>query len=500
MVVAFAVLGWRSVAAARLLPWRAWFARYRTWPVAAQSALWGGLLLLYAFAAWLPLILLCWLAAALLIIAQPQVGLWLAAATLPFYFQHKEIDTVNAAWAIAPSHAVLLCLLPALLIRLFQRAVVRLKAGPTDEKPRGIFATLRFYVTGVELHAFDWLALAWLGINLLSRVNVWHWPAYWQGLHDLALMPLWGYVALRVLVETPQQRHQVMVALFLGGSLAAVIGVVGWLRGDGTEVDGVLRLVGPYFSPNHTALYLVRTLFLGLGLTLARPNNRRGWGWGLCGVVGVALGLTASRGALLLGVPAGATFFAWFFLHQPKRPRRVQFKFSKPWLLAMVALGLLSLGTAILFSWARLTNVTTASQRLITWQATWQLWRAYPLLGVGPGGFFWRYPAYLAQATAEPNLEHPHNVWLEFAANWGLIGVLWLGALLWRLIRLTRQTGAWQGPALWIRIGLVAALVAGLAHAQVDTFAALADLAAWNWLALALLAQRTVISSKVRSL
>ena len=43
-------------------------------------------------------------------------------------------------------------------------------------------------------------------------------------------------------------------------------------------------------------------------------------------------------------------------------------------------------------------------------------------------------------------------------------------------------------PRAWHRIGILAALAAGLAHAQVDAFAALPELAAWNFAALALLA------------
>jgi hypothetical protein len=39
----------------------------------------------------------------------------------------------------------------------------------------------------------------------------------------------------------------------------------------------------------------------------------------------------------------------------------------------------------------------------------------------------------------------------------------------------------------WPQIGLAAALFAGFAHGHVDAFQSLPDLAAWNWVALALL-------------
>ena len=45
-------------------------------------------------------------------------------------------------------------------------------------------------------------------------------------------------------------------------------------------------------------------------------------------------------------------------------------------------------------------------------------------------------------------------------------------------------------PIDWLSVGLVAALLAAFAHAQMDAFFLLPDLAAWNALALALLISR----------
>ena len=82
------------------------------------------------------------------------------------------------------------------------------------------------------------------------------------------------------------------------------------------------------------------------------------------------------------------------------------------------------------------------------------------------------------------NLLHPHNLWLEFATSWGIFGLFWLLALLvllWKTLR--------KGDRL--ASGLCVALIAALAHAQVDTFTSLPDLAAWNWIVLGLIQQRT---------
>ena len=70
-------------------------------------------------------------------------------------------------------------------------------------------------------------------------------------------------------------RDSVLAALFAGGMLVALVGLAGWLHNGGVEVDGIRRLVGPHFSSNHTALYLERSLFLGLALLLMTARRWR---------------------------------------------------------------------------------------------------------------------------------------------------------------------------------------------------------------------------------
>ena len=90
----------------------------------------------------------------------------------------------------------------------------------------------------------------------------------------------------------------------------------------------------------------------------------------------------------------------------------------------------------------------------------------------------------------DPNLQHPHNIWLEYATFWGIAGLAWLAVVvvaLWSgLRRIPLENGSQQR---WLATAMLAALAAAIAHAQVDAFGALADLAGWNWLALALLTQ-----------
>ncbi len=89
------IVGWRSVAAARLLPWSHWLGRYRRAPGWVHWLAWATLLVAYHFAVWPPLIGFYWLLWALLCWAQPLAGLAVAATLLPFFFQHKELPLVG---------------------------------------------------------------------------------------------------------------------------------------------------------------------------------------------------------------------------------------------------------------------------------------------------------------------------------------------------------------------------------------------------------------------
>ena len=463
---------------ARALPLRHWQALYRTWPLSGKLAVWALLLTVYYLAVWPPLILLCWLAAALLIAAEPVSGLMIAAAALPFHFQHKELRLVGTVWAVPPAQAALLATLPALAQRAIHAKLWRIKSTL-----KAAFPLCQTSIAVRTAHCADLLVAAWIVISLLAARNVGHWPGYIVGLWEFVVVPALLYTGIRLLAAEPRQQRTVLTALFAGGALAAGVGGIDWLLGGGVSADGVRRLMGITFSPNQTALYLLRTLLVGVCILppggLRRPALTLG-----CIFVAAALFLTASRGALLLGLPAAALVTAVAVAKQDRL--RLGQRFSV--LLTLVAGLTIVVGLEIVLLYGeRLLNFETLRSRILIWRDALALWVQYPLFGAGPGGFYWSFPAFLQPSpAADPNLRHAHSVWLEYATGWGLLGLLWLGALLGWLVSVLRHPQ--RGPFAWHRIGLMAALAAGFAHAQVDAFAALPELAAWNFAALALLA------------
>jgi O-antigen ligase len=311
---------------------------------------------------------------------------------------------------------------------------------------------------------------------LLGAAGAWYWPAYWVGMINLVFAPLLLYWLIRAWATTSVHAHTLTVALAAGGVLVAGIGMVSWLRGQGTVADGMLRLTGLGYSSNHTALYLIRTVAITIGLMLAAGGKLR-WLWGAwTALTGVALLLTGSRGAMVLGVPAGAIFL----LRRQNLPRPSPRLMLILWVVVGVGLAVL------LWMWQdRLMNIGTMIARTDGWIVALYLWLDNWLFGVGPDGFWWTFPAHLWLASdADPNLRHPHIIWLELATSGGLLAIAWLLAGAWLLYRWAQARGS---RLSWVQVGLLTGLIASFAHAQVDAFQALSELAGWNWAALALL-------------
>jgi O-antigen ligase len=447
--LAILALIWRAGAAARQLPWARWRAAWIARPAWQQAVCWLLLLFVYYLAVWPPLLLLCALIASLGFLAQPRFGLTLALLFLPFYDYHKEFDWLGQRWLLPPTQAVLLCLVPSIWCH-------RPYAIPRDR----------------------WLglALAWPAIMLLAAGGVWNWQAYTIGMLNLVIIPLSLFLLVRAWATTPQDSRAFVVALAAGGIFITEIGLFDWLQGNGTFADGMRRLTGIGFSSNHTALYLIRTVAITLGLMLASRGRTSAFWAFWSALITVALFLTGSRGAILLGIPAGALFvFSRQNLPLPDQRRLLGLS-----LVVGIALAVLA------WMWRdRLANLGTMVARLDGWIVALALWRDHFLFGVGPDGFWWSFPAEMwLSSDADPNLRHPHNIWLELATSGGLSALIWLGAagvLLYRWVR------ARQNALTWVQIGLLTALIAGFAHAQVDAFQALSELAGWNWAALALL-------------
>jgi hypothetical protein len=231
-----------------------------------------------------------------------------------------------------------------------------------------------------------------------------------------------------------------------GGDAAIRDGPLGWLvvgAFDPTRLTGVIR------SPTATAaLVMLPITLLLVAASLGRDRRLRLLSAGAAVPLLLASYLTYNR-AVFLGLWLTAVLIAW-------RVRR--------WLGVSVLVGGLVLGLILLPSYLSLrgqavgavsqlapgqTLIASDQQRLTAWATAGRMFLDQPIVGQG-------YRAYrqLSVAFGDPTLNAPHNEWLRFFAEGGIVvGVLGAGFALATIIALLKRRG-------WLETGLAASFLA----------------------------------------
>ena len=388
-----------------------------------------------------------------LLLYRPLWGLALIVFSAPFYVLPKPLLDYQFS---AVEIFTLLTVVAALVRRLRAQAL------------SGHWSRPRFRAADMAVLAF--VAVAAASLLFTARLDV-----ATNELRVVIVEPALFYLALR-LVSPRLEEQWWLVHAFVGGAvLVAVVGLGEYLSGSDliTAEGGLFRLRSVYGSPNNVALYLDRVLPLVAAVLLLDGGTRRRWyGAAAVPLVGAFL-LTFSKGGLLLGLPAGLLVVCLLYLRS--RRRRVW-----PWLAGVAAAGVVGLFIALQIPAlaARLDpRGATSFVRLNLWRASLQMIADHPLFGVGLDNFLYAHRGryILQEAWREPDLNHPHNIVLDFATRLGLLGAAagtWLFALWGR--------GAWrrwrhEGGAL--AAGALGALAATVAHGLVDHSFFLVDLA-----------------------
>jgi len=326
-------------------------------------------------------------------------------------------------------------------------------------------------------------------------------------LRSIFLIPVLYYVLLRLASPDDQARWRIVDGLVLGAAGVALVGLVQYVLGHNVVIaeGGLLRLQSVYYSPNNVGLYLGRVWPLIVAVVLwgkghpsptASPGRgkeglspwacrRALYGMGLV-LVTLALVLSFSRGALLLGLPAALLVMGWWAGGRYRRGALV--------LVVVGALVLIPLLRVPRF--ASMLDLQQGSTffRLELWRSSLALIRDHPWFGVGPGNFLdaYRTRYVLPSAWEEFNMEHPHNVYLDHWTRLGLLGLL--AGVAGQVSFFRSQIVSRKAPISKTRIesislGLVGSMAAVLAHGLVDNTLFFPDLALAFFLTLALAQQ-----------
>ncbi len=437
-----------------------------------------------AILVWVPtttLSLLCLVILSIVVVMRLDIGLALVAFFIPFYIVPQRLF----AYSIA--------MVELLMILCIVSAAIRIARGLIRRQDRHFGMRTLFRQPAFPL---DCAVAAFVIVSALSAIQAQQRVEAFRELRLIIVEPALLYAALRAISFSRIERTRMMQAYFAGALTVAGIGLLNYARGNVFEAEsGIARIKSVFGSPNNDALYLGRAFVALLGIIMASVQSRlRGrtggaqqtrirWlprfaavGTGL--ILFVALVLSQSRGALLLGLPLAVSAMCLALGGRWRLPGTL--------LLIGLVLALLTLttGTATrVLAGTRLANALDLTQgtgffRINLWQSAASMWQDHPWFGVGPDNFLYAYRSHyiLPAAWQEPNLSHPHNMVMDFASRLGTFG---LAALLLLAIGFTHAAKYGLSRAAPERAASIAAIgvsVYMLGHGLVDQSIFLVDL------------------------
>jgi O-antigen ligase len=330
------------------------------------------------------------------------------------------------------------------------------------------------------------------GIGAASLLQARSWS---EGVPELLK---WAEFAAVYLVATQVlgRRHVwwVVGALLAAGLVEVALGAYQFLRQAGPEAfilaGRFMRAYGTFRQPNPYAGYLGYLAPVAVSLTLAGLGL---WWRGrkpvgllvavICGGTSLALvigiGLSWSRGswlaltAALLAVTAMRNRRAAIVaLVAGSALVTLLLVAGVAWLPGALSERVSSLGSYVTGPNPDQTEITDENfavlERLAHWQVGWRMFEDHPWTGVGIGNYGTEYARY-APAHWYEALGHAHNVFINFMAETGVLGVsafilLWFGAL-----RMTwRSAGRLRGFPAALAIGVFGTLIYLTGHSMFD--------------------------------
>jgi O-antigen ligase len=406
-----------------------------------------------------------------------DLGLATVAFALPFYLRPKVLagrpfSIVELGLALSIAAWLLARLLDAgrSLARSAGQQPLFWLARRADFWLRALPARLWRGWSGIDKGMLALVLIGALSLNWATHLQVAR-----RELRVVLIESALYYALIRVAVRSPRAHQRVIEGWLLGAVAVSGLGIAQLLLGHNLiTAEGVWRVRGLYGSPNNLALYLERALpvLLALAWRGQHPIARRLYALAALPVL-AALLMTLSKGALLIGLPA-----ALLALGLAQRDRRAT------WLavgaVALVALLILPFAFTERFQSILNLKAGTAFFRLKLWHSTLNMIADHPLTGVGLDNFLYYYRSryVLPSAWGELDLSHPHNLILDAWTRLGIAGVAVVTWLLVSFFRLVwRQLHTVSGDRHALLLGLLAAMVGGLAHGMLDHALFLIDLA-----------------------
>lgn len=273
---------------------------------------------------------------------------------------------------------------------------------------------------------------------LLAAVALLAWLAAtvaWAPDSGVAVSQLWKFgislgifAALAVMVRSEEGVRLILLAFVAGAAITALCALLGLSAGPVNTLPGQSRLQGGAGDPNVLAAAVLAAAVLAAGLL---PGSRRPATRLLLlasiVVFGLALAGTESRGGALAAI---VVLVAAMVVMRGRRAAVLGFALGT---LAVAGAWFLTSPEAL----ERLTDLNDRGNgRGELWRIAWEMFLSHPLQGVGLQNFVPQAPGYVLHPGElefiHLIIERPvvvHNIYLQFLAETGLVGLLLFLAL-----------------------------------------------------------------------
>lgn len=347
----------------------------------------------------------------------------------------------------------LFAILPAML--LFWRGGAEIVVGLIGVSYLVVLASRRTWRVALYPPILTLLA-TWLALNLLvSPLAVDPGTSFGRSVLWIRFIVLFAAVSTW-LVQSPRDARLIVTTWAATIGFAILDGLIQLLRDvsmTGRPMSGT-RLTGPLDRPN-IGMFVARIGFpLLIGAAFLLAHARRISALRIAGIAVAAMTgfgfilLTGERAASLLALIAILTSLGLAILFAPPRYRLYGLLLGAIAIAIMIVIGLTS--SRIMDRIDSLLDVFSnfwASPYGQLFSAGLHIWREYPLTGAGMKNFQTACQIIMGDTLKDGCHPHPHNIYIEWLAETGIVGSLGFVAFLTTLVGLCidllkRQTGA----------------------------------------------------------
>ncbi len=332
--------------------------------------------------------------------------------------------------------------------------------------------------------------------------------------------PLIYVLLLLACLRTRQDITRLVGALIGSGLLIALLGLaqIIFFKNTVPLEDGVRRVHAVYGSANSIGLLFDYVLPISFALLLAHVSMRlRLLALACCLPMLVVLYMTQS-----LGAEVAIAFALLFVVALSVRNRKILLVGSGVLVVALL-IATFTFRTQIVNAFVNhhdsasgkgISSVSTATKRIYLWESAFRMISDSPWLGYGMDNWLCYYSSnpicdshrhyWIKEDPVthkdtglryEPDLSHPHNIFLHVWVSMGIFGLLAFVAVIvlffWLLSRILRQLATRtlrENESLrWIAVGVGAAMLAALVQGMVDSAFLEQDLAFCFWILIAAL-------------